>query len=123
MQLQISALYLQTAVFKLTGRTWLEGSASHYATRLLAHRRHRLPAWADTAAAHKVATWATIAVELSGGTLIWLEPLRYPILAGLVGLHVTIHLLMRMHLFQWTMLAALLLLAPGEDLAALVSLL
>lgn len=117
MQLQLAALYLQTAWFKIKGQTWRSGTASHYASRLLGHRKRRLPPFADTPLAHRIATYATLMVESGGGTLVWFDSTRYIALAGLLGLHLTLQALMHMHLFQWTMLASLTLFIPGEDLA------
>ncbi len=119
MQLQLASLYFISVFYKLRGRTWRRGTASHYASSLLAHRRLRLPAALDGIVAHRIATWSTLAVEFAGGTLIWWPQTRYPVLAGLAGLHLTLQLLMRMHVFQFTMLVSLILFVPGEDLAGL----
>lgn len=121
MQIQLAVLYLASVRFKLQGRTWREGTATHYATHLLAHRRRRLPVALDGIGAHRMATWATLAVEVMGGALIWFRPTRYVALVGLIGLHLGLQVLMRMHLFQWIMLAALTLFVPGTTTARLIS--
>lgn len=123
MQLQLALLYLQTALYKLKGRTWRQGTASHYATRLRAHRRRRLPDWLDGVVAHRAATHGALAAELAGGTLVWFDRTRLLAIGGLVALHLSLQLLMRLHLFQWTMLASLVLFFPGETTARLVELL
>ncbi len=120
MQLQLALLYFISVFYKLRGQTWRRGTASHFASNLLAHRRLRLPAVLDGIVAHRVATWSTLAVEFAGGTLIWWPQTRYPVLAGLAGLHLTLQLLMRMHVFQFTMLVSLILFVPGEDLAGVL---
>ena len=117
MQVQLSVLYTTSVLYKLRGATWRKGTATHYVVRLLGHRKRRLPAALDTPASHRVATYATLAVEFGGGLLVWFPATRYPALLALAGLHLTLQLLMRMHLFQWIMLSALVLFIPGEDMA------
>lgn len=117
MQVQLSALYMTSVLYKLRGKTWREGTATHYVVQLLGHRKRRLPAALDTPALHCVATYATLVVEFGGGLLVWFPQARYPALLALAGLHLTLQLLMRMHLFQWIMLSSLVLFVPGEDMA------
>ncbi|MEM7199743.1 MAG: HTTM domain-containing protein [Planctomycetota bacterium] len=114
MQLQMAFLYLHAFYTKLVGRTWRRGTATHYATHLLAHRKCRLPVWLDRPLVHCVATYGTLLAEFAGAVLVWFEPTRYIALLALLGLHLSLQLLMRMHLFQWTMMAALVLFVPGE---------
>ena len=120
MQIQVAALYLQTAFFKLQGTTWKDGTASHYATRLLAHRKRRLPGLLDTRLTHRAATYGALATELAAGALVWFDQTRYYALAAAACLHLTLQVLMQMHLFQWMMLASLILFIPGQDLSAVV---
>ncbi len=120
MQIQIAILYVYTFTSKLKGNTWRAGVATHYASNLLSHRRRRLPAQLDGRFAHRLATYGTLAAEFAGGVLVWFDATRYFALAAVAGLHVTLAYLMRMHLFQWIMIASLLVFVPGEDIVALV---
>lgn len=121
MQIQVAVLYLHAVRFKLKGRMWRAGTATHYATNLLTHRRRRLPRALDSAAAHRFASYGTIAVEFAAGTLVWFDGTRYYALAAAAILHLSLEYFMRMHLFQWVMLSSLVLFVPGEDMAAFLS--
>lgn len=121
MQIQLSVLYMTSVLYKLRGETWRRGTATHYVVQLLGHRKRRLPAPLDTPALHRVATYATLVVEFAGGLLVWFPATRYPALLAIAGLHVVLQLLMRMHLFQYIMLSALVLFVPGEDMARLLA--
>ena len=120
MQIQICALYLFSVRFKLEGASWRRLTATHYATRLLAHRRRRLPKALDGRGVHALATACVLAVESLGPIGLWFAPTRLASLVGLALLHVSLLFWMRMHLFQWILLAALVLFLPGEDLARLI---
>lgn len=121
MQLQMTSLYFHAFRFKLPGKTWREGSATHYATHLLAHRRRSLPPLLRTPLAHRAATYTTLLAEFGGATLVWFPQTRYAALTALAALHLSLAYFMRMHLFQWTMLASLVVFVPGEDIARLTS--
>ena len=121
MQVQLSVLYTTSVLYKLRGETWRRGTATHHVVQLLGHRKRRLPAALDTPALHRVATYGTLLVEFAGGLLVWFPATRYPALLAIAGLHVVLQLLMRMHLFQFVMLSALVLFVPGEDMARLLA--
>jgi hypothetical protein len=121
MQLLISSIYLKTVFWKLRGAEWRDGSAVYYALTFKPYERHALPAPLRRPWFYRGATWATLAIEASLGSLIWIEPLRYPVLICGVGFHLTMDYLLSVTMFQWAMLCALLLFVPPHDMAHAVA--
>jgi hypothetical protein len=116
MQVLVAILYLRTTYWKLCGTTWRAGSATYYALNLRDYRRRKLPQWLARPWFYRAATYGTLVLEGALGALLWLDPLRYPLLlAGLV-LHLGLQCFMRTGFFQWTMLTALLLFIKPADL-------
>jgi hypothetical protein len=114
LQLQFSAAYLATALWKLQGPLWREGTAVHYALSLTEFQRFPLPAFLHQAWAIKALTWGTLGVEFSLGALIWVPALRpFVLIAGLL-FHLGLEYSMNIPLFQWTMLGAFVLFLPPE---------
>lgn len=116
-QLQLSVLYVATALYKAKGATWIEGTAVYYVFNLQEFQRVRLPALFFTAWASKFLSWSTLVIEGSIGTLIWVRELRYPVLLAGIGLHLGIELTMNIPLFEWTMIAAYALFVDAEHYA------
>jgi hypothetical protein len=114
-QMQIALVYLSSAVHKLSGSSWRSGEALYYIFQVNAFKR--LPAtWLlpHPMIIHFL-TWATLAIELALGTLIWSQLLRRYVLASGLMLHLGMEIFLCIPMFQWTMMAALLVfLSPGE---------
>jgi len=117
MQIQVVAIYAQTALWKLRDESWREGSAVYEATAAVEYRRHKIPGRLDRRWFYRAATWGTIAFELAFAVLIWFEPFRYPLLATAVAFHLSLHWFLRTQLFQWVMIASLVLFVPPDDAA------
>lgn len=107
-QLQISLLYVTTALYKLQGSTWRDGTALYYIFRMADFHRFPLPKILNSLPLLRVLSWGTIAIELALGTLIWVKPLRYPILVMGIGFHLGIEYSMNIPVFQLLMIACLL---------------
>lgn len=116
MQVLIAIVYLRTTYWKLRGATWREGSATYYALSLRDYERRKLPQWLAQAWFYRTATYGTLALEGALGALLWFDPLRYPLLVAGLLLHLGLQWFMRIGLFQWTMLASLLLFLKPDDL-------
>ena len=117
MQLQISILYLRAFAGKLRGETWRDGTAVFYPIVLMEYRRFPLPRPFQTLTWLRAATWGTLVVELALGTIVWIDELRYPVLAAGVLLHLTIDYFMNLQLFGWTMIICLVLFLDPPDVA------
>lgn len=118
MQVLVAIVYLRTTYWKLRGGTWRAGTAVYYAMNLRDFQRRRLPRWLNRAWFYRSATYATLVVEGAIGTLIWIDPLRYPVILAAILLHLGLEFFMRIGHFQWTMLTALLLFIRPSDLQA-----
>lgn len=116
MQLQISIVYLRSVSWKLQGTRWRDGTAAYYPPHVPNFTRLPLPRWASSLAVVRGATWGTLFVELALGTWVWLEDLRYPVLAAGVGFHLLLELLINLQLFGWTMISSLVLFVDAGDL-------
>jgi hypothetical protein len=114
-QIQLAIAYLATVRWKLAGFTWRDGTAVYYATRLHEFDRFPVPYLFDHLLTIKLMTWGTLAVELALGTLIWVRPLRYPVLLAGLLLHLGLEYSMNIQLFQWVMISAFVLFTDPRD--------
>jgi hypothetical protein len=104
-QVQMSIIYVTSVQTKLTGQTWLDGTAVSYALRLQDMQRIPVPDWLTTnAPLMNAATWATLLVELALGVLIWNKRARPWVLAAGVLLHLGIDLNIEIGIFSYAML-------------------
>ena len=88
LQLQMSLIYLASALSKISGATWPQGTAVSYALRLPDLVLVSPPHWVTSSALlMNAATWATLVVELSLGLLVWNRRLRPWVLAVGVVVH------------------------------------
>lgn len=109
MQILVSIVYLRTVFWKLRGRLWWQGTAAWYPLWVETYLRHRPPKGMLTTPWIRIATWGTLVVELALGTLIWLRPLRLPVMLLGVVMHLVFEVVLNLQLFGWTMIAGLLL--------------
>jgi hypothetical protein len=117
MQLQLCFVYLSTALWKLSGRDWLEGSALFYAAQLEDFRRLGFPAWiVQDDRLSRVATWGALAAELAIPILIWSRRARAGALILGLTLHASLELAMSIPLFEWYMAICFLLFVDPDDL-------
>lgn len=115
LQLQLATVYVFTFLSKAGGEQWADGTAVYYVLQLEEFKRFPLPLIGDYLPLIKAATWATLAVELSLGTLVWVRELRYPVLLAGVALHLGLEWTMNVPMFQWVAMAAYLnFVAPGD---------
>jgi uncharacterized membrane protein YphA (DoxX/SURF4 family) len=119
MQMQVSIVYLKAFVAKLGGPTWREGSAVYYAVEAAGFRRSGLPCFRRGRLLSRIATWWTLAVELALGLLVWVGPLRYPVLIAGMALHLAMEAFMNLQLFGATMVVCLTLFVDPQALDAL----
>lgn len=123
MQLQVCIMYLSTVMWKVMGTAWLDGSAVFYTIRLEEFARFPIPAWMYSLWFSKLATWGTLAVELSMALLVWIPRLRPCVLFAGAMLHLGLEYSMNIPVFQWAALSSYILFIPPESIRSyLVSL-
>jgi hypothetical protein len=105
LQVQLSIIYLASVQVKLSGQTWLQGTAVSYALRLEDMQRLSAPHWATTnALIMNAATWGALAIELAVGVLVWSRRFRPWVLAAGVMLHLVIDTNIEIGIFSYSML-------------------
>ena len=117
MQIQVCVIYLKSVGWKLQGEEWRNGTAAWYPMQCEHYRRFPLPRRLLSLPCLKLATWGTLLIEFSLGTLIWVRELRPWVVAGGVLLHLMLEWVINVQLFGWTMVACLCLFLPPEQLA------
>ncbi len=105
MQLQLSALYITTALSKMEGPEWQTGIALYYPLHLLDLHRFTLFGLQNAAIFLVPATYATLFSEFCMGTFIWSRRLRPYVMVLGAGLHLGIEYAMVVPLFSYTMLS------------------
>lgn len=121
LQLQLSLVYCDAFFTKFGQPQWLDGLAVWYAVRLSEFQRLAMPFLFASPLACKLLTWATLAIESLGFTLIWPRETRYATMLLLLALHMSFELTMNIPLFQWTMLATLVTFVYPDDMDRLLS--
>jgi hypothetical protein len=94
--------------------------AAYYPPHLEDFARLRLPRILERVVFVRLATWGTLLIETSLGTLVWIRELRYPVLFAGVLLHLGLELLLNLQRFGWTMLATFILFVPPDDMRWIV---
>ncbi len=113
-QVQVSVLYLATVWSKVRGETWNDGTALWYVWHLGELVRLRPPAFVvDSLLLVNLATYGTLAIELSLGMLIWNRTLRPWVLAAGIVLHLAIDATMVVGLFSYTVMVGYLAFVPS----------
>ncbi|MEM9656742.1 MAG: HTTM domain-containing protein [Planctomycetota bacterium] len=116
-QIEMTAIYLSSALSKLHGLSWRDGSALYYVSRMDDYfGRPGTPlSWFDSPWFVTVATWAVLAIELVVPIALWFRPTRrYAIVVG-AALHLAIELSMNLFLFQWLMIVGLTAFVKPEE--------
>lgn len=114
MQIQFCIIYISTVMFKMKGIYWADGTAIYIATRLDEFVRIPLPLL-NNLVIIKLLTWGTLVTEFSLGTLVWIKELRYWVLLAGLGLHLGIEITMNIPMFEWVMIAAMILMVEPRD--------
>lgn len=115
MQLQISVLYLCASLSKITGATWMDGTAVYYPLHL--PESARFPVLGrDNLYVINAMTWATIAIEFALATFVWVPRLRLYVLTLGVLLHLGIEYTFNIPLFSALMITSYLNFLTGDDI-------
>jgi hypothetical protein len=118
-QFELAFVYIISFWWKVTGHTWLNGTALFYVIHLHQIQRFPLPRWVQFPIVLRLGSWFTLGLEFCLGTLIWVRRFRYPLL--LVGLlfHLCLEYGLNLPMFQWDILTAYVLFIDPEDLTRL----
>lgn len=120
MQLQLSLIYLASALSKINGGTWPQGTAVSYALRLQDLVLLSAPHWlTNSALLMNAATWGTLAIELSLAILVWNRRLRPWVLAAGVVMHTMIMITIAVGFFTLAMFVLYLAFIPPETVQRL----
>lgn len=119
-QIQISVVYLWTTWHKLKGDSWIDGTAVYYATRIEGLTNFPIPFLLDSPLFLKLATWGTLLIEFSLGSLIWVKKLRKPVIIIGVLFHLGIEYTMSIPFFELSMIVLLINFFTPEELKAFV---
>jgi len=119
LQIQMASILLSTALLKLAGDEWIDGTALYYVSRLDDFwGRFPVPAWLfDTPWTVALMTWAVLVVELTVPVLIWFKETRRWCLLVTVLFHLANEWTMHLFLFHWIMLVGWLSFLTAGDLA------
>ncbi len=109
MQIQVSTIYFRTVYWKLQGQFWRNGTAAWYPVNCDSLIRFKLPSAFMSPFFIRTATWGTLIIESSLGSIIWIEECRPWVLGAGIFLHLQLELVMNLQLFGWTMIACLML--------------
>lgn len=117
----VANIYAKNVLFKLYGKSWRDGSATAYVFNTKLWNRITLPQVLQKKWFYRLTTYGTLIIETSLFTLIWIDALRpYVIAAGII-FHLLIWLMLRIGLFQLTMIVALLAFIKDEEYIRLLN--
>lgn len=108
-RIQIATVYLATAIWKLRGHDWHDGTALYWALQDPRYQRFSLDAALATATGQRIAalaTWSTLGIELALPALLLVPRSRRIGLALGTSLHLGIWLTMRIGMFSPLMLVS-----------------
>ena len=115
LQVKLSLIYLSTAMVKLRGETWPDGTATSYALRLSDMTIATVPqAIAMNPLLMNAATWGTLAAELALAVLVWNRRCRPWTLGAGVALHLSILVTLGVGFFSPAMFVLYLAFVPPE---------
>jgi len=117
-QIQMSVIYLSSAIEKSLGHDWVAGTALYYVSRLDdAFGKFPVPAFLfENLTLLKLATWAVLALEWVLPVLLWLRPTRRAAIAVAIVFHLAIEYTMNLFLFHWLMILGILSFAEFAEL-------
>jgi hypothetical protein len=105
-QIQTVTIVLFSAIEKLNGAEWLDGTAIYYVSRLddLFYRLP-LPSFPfESLLFIKLMTWGTLVFELGAPIAVWFKRTRISALIVLLFFHLSLEYTMNLNLFQWLMI-------------------
>ncbi len=119
-QVQISVIYLSTALLKLKGHDWVSGHAMYYISYLDdLFGKFPIPGkWLDSLFVTQSLSWFIVLFELLIPFALWLRPTRRWAIIVAIGFHLCSDYMMNLFLFHWIMLLGLMTFTTVEDWTA-----
>lgn len=108
-QIQMSVVYLSSAIEKSTGTDWISGKALYYVARL-DDSFGRLPTPAfpfENLSLVKLMTWGVLALEWGLPVVLWVKKSRTIAVVVAIAFHLAIDWSMNLFLFHWIMILGL----------------
>lgn len=115
LQVQLACVYFRGFWGKLSGATWLQGSAVYYALQSN-WARFSLPPFLDNHAGYCLMTWSALALEFALWCLVWKRSLRYKILVIGLLFHATVDWFLQVDLIQFLTVVGYINFVYPEDL-------
>lgn len=117
-QIQMTVIYLSSAIEKTAGDDWRAGTALYYVARLDdSFGKLPLPAFLfEKLWLVKLMTWSVLLLEWTLPVLLWPRRTRRIALAIGIVFHLSIEYTMNLFLFHWIMIVGLLSFLDGEEL-------
>jgi hypothetical protein len=121
-QIEMAAMFFSSALMKLAGEPWVDGTALYYVSRLDDFfGRFPVPAYAfDTPWTVAVMTWSVVIAEFTIPILIWFKETRLPCLIVVLAFHLANEWTMNLFLFHYLMLCGWISFVTPEDFAWLM---
>ncbi|HEU5115214.1 MAG TPA: HTTM domain-containing protein [Isosphaeraceae bacterium] len=120
MQLQVSLIYLATALYKGAGASWADGTALHLVLSNTSFRRYTFGLLEGPVELINLLTYSTLLLEFALPFLLWFRATRPFVIAAGVALHVGIGLTVNIPIFGELMIASYLLFVSPQELQALL---
>jgi hypothetical protein len=117
-QIQVSVIYLSSAIEKSLGHDWPAGTALYYVSRLDdAFGKFPVPGFVfETLWLTRLLSWSVLALEWSLPVLLWLPRTRRIAIAVAIGFHLAVDYSMNLFLFHWLMILGVLSFAELGEL-------
>jgi hypothetical protein len=117
LQIEMAAMFFSSGLVKLSGQSWLNGTALYYVSRLDDHfGRFPVPAWAfDSPWCIALMTWSVLLAELAVPFLIWFRETRIPCLIIVLFFHLANEWTMNLFLFHPLMICGWLSFVTAAD--------
>jgi hypothetical protein len=117
-QIQISVVYLSSAIEKSLGTDWTAGTALYYVARLDdSFGKLPVPGFLfETLWITKLMTWSVLVLEWGLPVFLWLKKTRRIALIVAIVFHLCIEYSMNLFLFHWLMILGLLSFAEYDEL-------
>jgi hypothetical protein len=114
-QVHVSMIYLDTAILKSGGPSWLNGTAMHYVLNNTEFRRLPLDALTQYPVVINLMTHGALLTEFALAFLLWFRATRLPAICAGLALHSAILLTVNIPIFGEMMMASYLLFLTPEE--------
>lgn len=117
-QIQMSVIYLSSAIEKSLGHDWTVGTALYYASRLDdAFGKFPVPGFVfESLGLTRIMSWSVLALEWILPVVLWLRPTRRAAIGVAIVFHLAIDYSMNLFLFHWLMILGILSFAEIDEL-------